>query len=173
MNKRILHPTILIVSILIVTNLNAQVGINIDNSQPDPSAMLDIKSTNKGLLVPRLTQTQIATISSPANGLIVFCTDNNKLYSFIASSNNWKEILYGEGSIERITTLTITTDVITNVDSISATSGGNVIFDGGFPVISRGVCWSSTPNPTIADSHTSDGSGSGVFVSNLYGLVLC
>jgi len=36
----------------------AQVGINTDSSQPDPSAMLEIKSTTKGLLPPRMTMAQ-------------------------------------------------------------------------------------------------------------------
>ncbi len=35
-------------------NLNAQVGINTDGSTPDASSMLDVKSTDKGMLVPRL-----------------------------------------------------------------------------------------------------------------------
>ena len=50
----------------------AQVGINVDNSAPDNSAMLDVQSTTKGMLVPRMTQTQIGAITLPANGLISF-----------------------------------------------------------------------------------------------------
>ncbi|MCX6266051.1 MAG: hypothetical protein NTW16_01650, partial [Bacteroidetes bacterium] len=55
--------------------LFAQVGINIDSTLPDNSAMLDIKSANKGLLPPRMTHAQMNTILSPANGLIIYCTD--------------------------------------------------------------------------------------------------
>ena len=36
----------------------------------------------------------------------------------------------------------------------------------------RGVCWSTSQNPTIADSHSTDGTGTGIFVSNLTGLTL-
>jgi hypothetical protein len=79
--------------------MNAQLGVNTDNSAPDNSAMLDVKSTSKGALLPRMTQVQIGTISSPANGLIVFCTTDNKLYAYIASAFSWKEILYGSGTI--------------------------------------------------------------------------
>src|SRR5690554_4150720 len=53
----------------------AQVGINTTN--PDPSSMLDISSSNKGLLVPRVAlidPTDQATILSPAKGLLVFKT---------------------------------------------------------------------------------------------------
>ncbi|HNY03335.1 MAG TPA: fibrobacter succinogenes major paralogous domain-containing protein, partial [Bacteroidales bacterium] len=53
----------------------AQVGISTDNSEPDPSAMLEIKSTSKGLLLPRLTHSEINAIDNPANGLMVYCTD--------------------------------------------------------------------------------------------------
>jgi hypothetical protein len=59
----------------------AQVGINTDNSMPDPSAMLDVKSTTKGVLVPRMTIAERDAISNPAKGLMVFCLDNNQYYS--------------------------------------------------------------------------------------------
>ncbi|MEI7725875.1 MAG: hypothetical protein WCK09_12270 [Bacteroidota bacterium] len=55
--------------------LIAQVGINADNSLPNASAMLDVKSVNKGLLPPRMTHAQLSTIVNPANGLIIYCTD--------------------------------------------------------------------------------------------------
>jgi uncharacterized protein (TIGR02145 family) len=53
----------------------AQVGINTDNSAPDPSAILDVKSSNKGFLLPRMTHVQINSIANPVNGLFVYCTD--------------------------------------------------------------------------------------------------
>ena len=59
----------------------AQVGISTDNSDPDPSAMLDVKSTSKGILVPRMTIAERNAISSPASGLLVFCTDNSHYFS--------------------------------------------------------------------------------------------
>lgn len=55
--------------------LSAQVGINTDGSQPDPSAMLDVKSTAKGLLPPRMNQAALNAISNPADGLLIYCTD--------------------------------------------------------------------------------------------------
>jgi uncharacterized protein (TIGR02145 family) len=50
------------------------VGINADGSTANTSAMLDVKSTTKGLLPPRMTTTQRDAIASPAAGLIVYCT---------------------------------------------------------------------------------------------------
>ena len=62
------------------------------------------------------------------------------------------------------------TTAITNIRMSSATTGGYVFSDGGVTVTSRGVCWSTSANPTITDNHTSDGTGTGTFVSNLTGL---
>jgi uncharacterized protein (TIGR02145 family) len=79
--------------------LFSQVSINTDNSSPDNSAMLDIKSTSKGLLIPRMTQSQIEAISSPVNGLVVFCTEDNQFFTYIVTSNQWKALAYGTGKI--------------------------------------------------------------------------
>lgn len=81
------------------TTTFAQVGINDDNSAPDNSAMLDIKSTTKGTLITRMTQAQIAAIQVPADGLLVYCTTDSKLYLYMASLGQWKEIAIGASSI--------------------------------------------------------------------------
>ncbi len=57
----------------------AQVGINNDNSQPDPSAGLDVKFSNKGVLLPRMTLQQRNDIVNPAEGLMVYCTNCGRL----------------------------------------------------------------------------------------------
>jgi uncharacterized protein (TIGR02145 family) len=62
------------------------------------------------------------------------------------------------------------TVAITNISSNTATSGGNITSDLGAAITSRGVCWSLVPNPTIADSKTTDGSGTGAFTSSLTGI---
>lgn len=64
----------------------------------------------------------------------------------------------------------VATTALSTIATITATSGGNIASDGGSPVTARGVCWATTPNPTIAGSKTSDGTGVGVFVSNVTGL---
>jgi uncharacterized protein (TIGR02145 family) len=65
---------------------------------------------------------------------------------------------------------TVTTTEVTLITSTSAQSGGNVTSDGGAPVTVRGVCWSTSPDPTIANSKTTNGIGTGLFTSNLTGL---
>ncbi|MEI7897688.1 MAG: FISUMP domain-containing protein [bacterium] len=64
----------------------------------------------------------------------------------------------------------VTTALVINITTINATSGGNVASDGGVAVTARGVCWSTSPSPTTSSSHTSDGNGTGIFVSSLTGL---
>jgi hypothetical protein len=59
----------------------AQVGI--DNINPDPSSVLDLSSTSKGVLIPRMTTAQRQGIVSPASGLLVFDTTINKFFYFI------------------------------------------------------------------------------------------
>ena len=65
---------------------------------------------------------------------------------------------------------TLTTTALTNITTTSVTSGGLISKDGGATVTARGVCWSTTSNPTVGDSHTSDGNGAGSFTSNITGL---
>jgi hypothetical protein len=50
-------------------------GINSNGAPPDASAMLDIVSTTKGLLIPRMSEGQRTSIPSPATGLVVYQTD--------------------------------------------------------------------------------------------------
>jgi len=61
---------------LVSTFLNAQVSINTTNAPPDPSAMLDISSSDKGILIPRLNEAQRNQLTNATTGLMVFQTDN-------------------------------------------------------------------------------------------------
>ena len=81
---------------LIALNATAQsVAINTDGSTADPSAILDLKSSNQGVLVPRLTQTQRTAIATPATGLMVYQTDNTPGFYFNAGTPitpNWQPV---------------------------------------------------------------------------------
>ncbi len=92
--KRIL--TALFLLLAFAGPLLSQVAINADGSSPNSSAMLDVKSSNKGLLPPRMTHAEINAIPSPANGLIVYCTDcgtdgAGSFYGFYNGS--WQRLL--------------------------------------------------------------------------------
>lgn len=65
---------------------------------------------------------------------------------------------------------TISTATPTSITYTTAVGGGNITSDGGAPVTARGVCWSTTANPTIADSKSSAGTGTGTFTSPVTGL---
>lgn len=69
------------------------VGINNDNSNPDPSAMLHVKSTDKGMLVPRMITSQRIAIAAPAVGLLVFDLTTNGFWYF--DGTVWVEISSG------------------------------------------------------------------------------
>ncbi len=70
---------ILIILIVLSSNfaVKAQVAVNETAATPDASSMLDVSSTNKGLLIPRMTTSQRTAISSPATGLLVYQTDGS------------------------------------------------------------------------------------------------
>lgn len=84
-----MKKVILITSFLFSFLSYAQVGINTDT--PDESAALDIVSTTRGLLPPRMTQEQREAISSPASGLTVYQTDGaSGLYTF--GGSEWDSV---------------------------------------------------------------------------------
>jgi len=69
------------------------------------------------------------------------------------------------------TQIELTTAAITEIQQTSAKSGGAVLFDGGSSILVRGVCWNTSPDPTISlTTKTADGSGSGSFISSITGL---
>ena len=64
----------------------------------------------------------------------------------------------------------LSTSAISVYAATTATAGGNITSDGGSSITDRGICWSTSANPTISDSHTHDGTGTGSFTSNMTGL---
>ena len=64
----------------------------------------------------------------------------------------------------------VTTSLVSDILATTATCGGNVTNDGFGTVTARGVCWSTSNNPTVSDSHTVNDGGTGSFTSNITGL---
>ena len=64
----------------------------------------------------------------------------------------------------------VTTTAITSLTETTASAGGEITSEGTSPVSARGVCWGAVANPTVADSKTSDGTGTGTFISSITGL---
>ncbi len=82
-----LYYYFLFVALLITAPAISQVAINTDGSTANPSAMLDIKSDTAGILIPRMTATQRDNIQNPANGLLVYVTDDSTFY--YCTNNTW------------------------------------------------------------------------------------
>ena len=136
----------------IITTRNQNGGLISEASAPNPhkewfghetgvySNLYDIKAVNADIL-----------IAVGDNGVIL--RTNNA-----SSINNMQN------------TPSLVTTNISNILSTSAQSGGNIVFNGSSNVTQRGVCWSTSPNPTISNSTTINGTGTGVFTSNLTNL---
>ena len=98
-NMKTLKTLFLAVALIASYTLTAQVAVTTDGSSADGSAMLDVKSTDKGFLPPRMTQTQRDAISAPATGLVVYCTDcgdNGELQVY--NGTTWTNMIGGEAS---------------------------------------------------------------------------
>lgn len=81
---------ILALSLFSVTGVMAQTGdVGIGTSSPHASAVLDVTSTTKGFLPPRMTNAQMTAIASPATGLMVFCTDCSPAVLYIYNGSTW------------------------------------------------------------------------------------
>jgi uncharacterized protein (TIGR02145 family) len=76
----------------------------------------------------------------------------------------------GSGSTGYLYGPSVSTLAVSNITTTGAISGGDITDQGSFPVTGRGACWNTTSNPTIADDHTTDGSGTGIFSSTITGL---
>lgn len=111
--------------------------------------------------------TGIGEFITTINGL-----EPNTRYHARAYAENSVGIAYGN-DIEFITSTAppaVTTGTVTSIAAVTASSGGNITYDGGSPITSKGVCWSTSPQPDISDPHTSDGAGSGTFTSSILNL---
>lgn len=160
----------LVMAILCSLYSNGQ-NIGIGTSNPNASAQLDVNSTSKGLLPPRMTYAQRNAITNPAQGLIVYCTDcgpNGEMQCF--NGVQWMSMVVGPATVP-IFVPTVITGTITGIADVGASAGGNISSNGGAAVTARGVCWSTSPNPTVdLTTKTIDGTGSGSFTSNINGL---
>ena len=88
MKNKLLYGFILSAIIFLSPKLSfsQSVAINADSSKADASAILDLKSTKKGLLVPRMTMAQRDLVASPAIGLLIYQTDNTTGYYYYTGS---------------------------------------------------------------------------------------
>ena len=81
--------------LLLTLTLNAQVGIGTET--PNASSLLELSSTSKGLLVPRMTEAQKNAISSPAQGLLIYQTDGT-IGFYNHDGSNWSPLIQSSSS---------------------------------------------------------------------------
>ena len=142
-------------------------NVGIGTNSPNASAVLDASSTTQGFLPPRMTYAQRNAIVSPAAGLIVYCTDCGggvgELNYF--NGTNW----VSTSSI--INLPSVNTDLAHDISTDSAICSGSINSDGGYSVVSKGICWSLNPNPSISGFHTDEGPGASPFTSSMHNLL--
>ncbi|MEE4178620.1 MAG: hypothetical protein V2I46_14035, partial [Bacteroides sp.] len=110
----------------------------------------------------------LGTFSGELTGLLP-----NTLYYARAFATNTLGTSYGSAlsfTTLALTTPSLTTTVVSNISHTTAQGGGNITNDGGSALTARGICWSTSTAPTIANAHTSEGTETGSFVSLMTGL---
>jgi hypothetical protein len=195
-----------------ITYTSGQVAIG--TAIPDPSAVLDVSSTNKGFLPPRIALVSAidpGPVASPVAGLFIYNTTTagtppdhvvpgyycwkgaRWVPVIIPDGVNPGDMLYWSGSSwvivpvgsnGQVLTLNngtpqwggvqmpmIFTNPATSIMALSVVSGGFICSDGGAPVTDRGVCWGTSPGPTLANSQASSGNGPGSFSVTLSPLI--
>lgn len=125
-------------------------------------------STSYGTSTPTLSAgsgTSNVSVNAPLTGLTAGTTYHFKLVGVNSDgTTNGSDKTFTPGAAA------VTTTAATAITATTATSGGNVTSDGGSTVTARGICWSTSANPTVSGSHTTDGAGLGTFISSLTGL---
>jgi hypothetical protein len=117
-----------------ISFVSAQIGINSTGTAPASSAMLDVSSTTKGFLPPRMTTTHRTAITSPSAGLVVFDTDKNQLFVF--SNGTWNAI--AAPTYPRLST--------EDIDAIVSPQVGDLAYDLTFKCLKQynGIRWLCT-----------------------------
>lgn len=99
------------------------VSINANGDKPNNSAMLDVSSTSKGLLIPRMTSVQRAAISTPANGLLVYQTDSIQgLYFYDTTFPKWVQVIANIDSVQTLSNVLTTGNNAENKDMVNVRS---------------------------------------------------
>lgn len=80
----------ILLGLLLATYVLSYGQVGVDNTDPDPSSVMDLNATDKGLLIPRMTSTQRLAIGSPANSLLVFDTSLNLYFYYI--NDQWNPL---------------------------------------------------------------------------------
>ncbi|MBC7937718.1 MAG: tail fiber domain-containing protein [Rhizobacter sp.] len=158
---------LLIVLIIVCARFAHAQSVGIGTSSPNASAMLEINSANKGLLLPRVTDT--SAVSTPAKGLVVYSINNNKLWYY--DGLRWQQTGTGATGSDVIWTALNDTTAYTgkkyigvNTDFDLIAPQANLQVEGSFLVHGK-LNYSKTP-PTPAQTYTMNNTAGLQYVSN-------
>ena len=167
-------PTLTTLATSGITQNNAISGGNISS---DGGALITSRgvcwSTNQNPAIDLITKTTNGTGPGTYTSNIVGLTANTTYYVRAYATNSVGTSYGSQISLKTNTAVvpTLTTTSASNITQNSALSGGNISSDGGAAITSRGICWSTSQNPTIAlSTKISDNSGTATFTSNITGL---
>jgi uncharacterized protein (TIGR02145 family) len=162
-----------IVSANTINQTTAQSGGNITSDGDSPITARGVcwSTTNNPTISNSKTNdgTGAGSFTSAINGL----TANTKYYIRAYATNSAGTAYSNEESFttqQAGTMATLTTTQVNIITQTTAQSGGNITSDGGAPITDRGICWSTTTAPTVADSKTLAGTGAGDYTSFLTGM---
>jgi hypothetical protein len=157
MNLKKLFSVILLIHF--INNSTAQ-SVGIGTVTPNPSAVLDLQSSNKGLLLPRVADT--TSIAGPVKGLTIYSTANNKIW--FHNGNRWQQAASNAGGTDSIwyksqdsIVYTAQKFVAINTDPAFLTAAPNLHVTGS--VVVQGPQRYSTAAPTAAQTYTMDNTG--------------
>jgi len=164
-------PSITTSSILAITDSTATSGGNITSDGGATITEQGICWSTTANPTTANSKTIVNTSSGTFTSNITGLTPVTTYYVRAYATNN---VGTAYGTQQSFTTLadlpTITTSLISAISASTATSGGNITGDGGATITARGICWSTSVNPTIADNKTTGGTGKGTFTSSITGL---
>ena len=165
----------IVLSTLNLTELSATSVTAATSISSDGGATITAKgvvwSTSVNPTIALTTKTSNGTGTSAFTASITSLVAST-LYYVRAYATNANGTVYG--SQQNFTTLgavpTLTTLTVSGISLNAANTGGNITADGGTTITNRGLCWSTSANPTIQDNKLTNGNGSGTFTINLTGL---
>ena len=147
---------------------HAQVAVGTSIANMNASAQLEVTSNTKGFLPPRMTESQRNAISSPAQGLMVYCTDcGTNGQAQVYNGSAWTNIIGTSALAPGVTVPTVSTTAISAITNKSFSSGGTVSATGGSPILAQGICYSTHTNSTLADGGVISESTASTFVCSV------
>ncbi len=163
-------PTNTVNSVYNVNARSATIDNNVDANGDDITERGLCWNTT-GSPVKTDSHTQVYTGEGHMNNQVSGLNPGTTYYLRVYASNSLGLSYSNEVSFTTNSTPTVTTNTtVINITATSASSGGDATNDNGESITEKGVCWNTTENPTTADPHTTDGSGTGSFTSAITGL---